>query len=297
MNRDDLVSDALKRANPVPPGDPEGKPGKSPDEMLAYVKAPTKRPSQVGTTDVIPARRRRGPFVAVGAFVLTIVLGLGSVLLFRSSPGTLTTPIEEALLSPDPIETVQSMFDAWNRGDIETYLALQSEAFVDSAARIILEGGEENQQPASEEAEALIRDDFLYWFLIGTEWELNECSTEPAPLDRGDLVNCQLTANSAFERAYGVPNEPIPVRYTVKEGFISAGSVYRIGRGVYPTAGAAFFTWVRESIDGGSMEMSSVPCPTDAVYVARQGRAPSGECSRWIADHLPTWIATLEPTG
>lgn len=295
MNRDDLVSDAMKRANPVPPGDPEGEPRRSPDEVLAYVKAPAKR--QVGTTDVMPARRRRGPVVAVAASVLTLVLGLGSVLLFRSSPGTLTARIEEALLSPDPIETVQSMFDAWNRGDVETYLALQSEAFVGSAARIILEGGEEDQQPASEEAEALIRDDFLYWFLIGTEWELNECSAVPAPLDRGDLVSCQLTANSAFERAYGVPNEPAPVRYTVKEGSITAGSVYRISRGVYPTAAAAFFSWVEESIDDGSMEMSSVPCPTNAVYVARQGRAPSAECSRWIADHLPTWIATLEATG
>ncbi len=297
MSRDDFVSDAMKSANPVPPGDPGGKPGQSPDEMLAHVKAPAKPPSHLGTTDAIPVRRGRGPVVAVGAFLLAIVLGVGGALLFRSDPGTLTTPKEEAPLPSDPIEAVESMFDAWNRGDVEDYLAVQSDAFVGSTARIILEGGEENQQPDSDEAEALIRDDFTYWFLIGTEWELNECSTRPAPSGRGDQVNCQLTANSAFERAYGVPNDPKPVRFTVEQGLILAGTADRIGRGAYTTGGADFFSWVRESIDAGTLEASSVPCLTTAVYGARQGRVPSGECSQWMADHLPQWIATLEPAG
>ncbi len=297
MSRDDFVSDAMKSANPVPSGEPGGKPGKSPDEMLAHVKAPAKPRSHRGTTDAIPVWYRRGPVVAVGAFVLVIVVGLGGALLVRSDPGTLTAPKEEAPLPPDPIETVQSMFDAWNRGDVEDYLASQSEAFVGSTARIILEGGEENQQPDSEEAEALIRDDFTYWFLIGAQWELNECTTQPAPSGRGDQVNCQLTANSAFERAYGVPNNPTPVRYTVEQGLIVAGSAQRIHRGAYPTAAADFFRWVQESIDAGSFEASSVPCPTTAVYVARQGRVPSGECSQWIADHLPQWATTLDPSG
>jgi hypothetical protein len=189
------------------------------------------------------------------------------------------------------------MFDAWNRGDVEDYLAVQDAAFVESTARIILEDGEGNLQPTSEEAEALIRDDFTYWFLIGTEWELNECSTRPAPSGQGDQVNCQLMANSAFERAYGVPNNPKPVRYTVEQGLIVAGSAERIGRGVYTPAAADFFNWVQESIDAGNLEASSVPCPTTFVYRARQGRVPSGECSQWIADNLPQWIATLEPTG
>jgi len=297
MSRDDFVSDAMKSANPVPSGEPGGKPGKSPDEMLAHVKAPAKPPSHLGTTDAIPVRHGRGPVVGVGAFVLVIVVGVGGALLFRSDPGTLTTPKEEAPLPPDPIETVESMFDAWNRGDVEDYLAVQSDAFVGSTARIILEGGEDNQQPNSEEAEALIRDDFTYWLLIGTQWELNECSSQPAPSGRGDQVNCQLTANSAFGRAYGVPNGPKPVRYTVEEGLIIAGNAERISRGGYPTAGADFFSWVQESIDAGIFKASSVPCSTTAVYVARQGRVPSGECSQWIADHLPQWIATLEPTG
>ncbi len=294
MSRDRFVSDAMKRANPVPPGDPGGEPGKSPDEMLAHVKAPTKPTSHVGTTDTTPVRHRRGPVVAVGAFLFAVVLGLGGALLFRSGPGRLTTPIEEA---PPPLETVQSMFDAWNQGDIEAYMALQSSSFVSSAARIILEGAEDDPQLNAEEAEALIRDDFTYWFLIGTEWELSECTMQPAPSGAGEQVDCQLTANSAFERAYGVPNDPKPVRYTVEEGLITAGSTERIGRGVYTAAAADFFIWVQESIDAGSLESSSVPCPTTAVYRARQGRVPSGECSQWIADHLPQWISTLEPTG
>ncbi len=296
MRHDDFVSEAMKRANPVPPGDLGGEPVRSLDEMLAHVKAPTKPRSDVGSTDVISVRHRRGPVVAVGTFVLVIVLGVGSALLFRSGPGTLATPIEEAPTLTTPIETVQLMFDAWNRGDVEAYLAVQGEAFVDSTARIILEGAEDSRQSNSEEAEALIRDDFTYWFLIGTEWELSECSTQPAPSGRGDQVDCQLVANSAFERAYGVPNDPKPVRYTVEQGLIIAGTADRIGRGVYPIAAAAFFRWVQESIDAGSLEASTVPCPTTAIYRARQGRVPSGECSQWIADQLPQWIATLGPT-
>ncbi|MEE8375985.1 MAG: hypothetical protein V3S26_06665, partial [Acidimicrobiia bacterium] len=294
MSHDDLVSEAMKQANPVPPGDPGDEPRMSLDKMLAHVKAPAKPSPHVDSTDIIPVWHRRGPTIALGTFVLVIILGVGSALLFRPGPGTLTTPIEEAPIIT-PIETVQSMFDAWNRGDVEAYLALQSDAFVGSTARIILENGEDNQQPSSEEAEALIRDDFTYWFLIGTEWELNECSTRPAPSGQGDQVNCQLTANSVFERAYGVPNDPKPVRFTVEQGFIVAGTADRIGRGAYTTGGADFFSWVRESIDAGTLEASSVPCLTTALYVARQGRVPSGECSQWIADHLPQWIATLKP--
>jgi len=296
MSHDDLVSKAMKQANPVPPGDSGDEPRRSLDEMLAHVKAPAKPRPHIDSTDVIPVWHRRGPTIALGTFVLVIILGVGSALLFRPGPGTVATPIEEAPIIA-PIETVQSMFEAWNRGDVEAYLALQSDVFVGSTARIILEGGEGNLQPNSEEAEALIRDDFTYWFLIGAQWELNECTTQPAPSGRGDQVNCQLTANSAFERAYGVPNNPTPVRYTVEQGLIVAGSAQRIHRGVYPTAAADFFSWVQESIDAGSFEASSVPCLTTAVYVARQGRVPSGECSQWIADHLPQWIATLDPTG
>jgi hypothetical protein len=297
MSREGFVSDALKKANPVPPGDLGGEPGKSPDEMLAHVKAPVKPTSRVRTTDATPARHRRGPVVAVGAFLLAIVLGLGGSLLLPSGPGTLTTPMEETPLPPDPIETVQSMFEAWNHGDIESYMAMQSSSFVASTAQIILEGAEDDRQLDSEEAEALIREDFTYWFLIGTEWELKECTIQPAPSGEGDQVDCQLIANSDFEQAYGVPNDPKPVRYTVEEGFIIAGSAERIGRGVYTAAVADFFSWVQESIDAGRFEASSVPCPTTAVYRARQGRVPSFECSQWIGDHLPQWVATLDPTG
>jgi hypothetical protein len=297
MSRDDFVSKAMKRADPVPPGDLGSESGRSPDEMLAHVKAPAKRESYVGSAGVIPRWHHRGPAVFVGTFVLVVVLGVGSALFFRSDPGAPTSLTEEAPGLITPIETVQSLFDAWNRGDVEAYLAVQDGAFVDSIARIILEGGDENQQPNSEEAEALIRDDFTYWFLIGTEWKLTECSTELAPSGSGDHVNCQLTADSAFARAYGEPNDPRPVRYTVAQGLITAGSADRPGRGVYTFAAAAFFSWVQESIDAGSLETSTVPCPTTAVYRARQGRVPSGECSQWIADHLPQWIATLDAAG
>ena len=307
MSHDDPVSAAMKRANPVPPDDLGGESGRSPDEMLAHVKTPAKPRSHAGSTDSTPVLQRRGPLVAVGGFVLVIVLGVGGALLFRSGSGTLTTPttetpalttpINELPRAPDPIETVRSMFDAWNRGDIEGYLAVQSEAFVVSTARIILEGAEGDPEPDSQQAEALIRYDFTYWFLIGTEWELRDCSAQPTPSGRGDQVSCQLIANSAFERAYRVPNNPKPVRFNVVQGLIVAGTADRIGRGVYPTAAAAFLSWVKESIEGGSLQASEVPCSTTSIYRARQGRVPTVECSQWIVDQLPDWIATLEPTG
>ena len=297
MNHNDRVSEAMNLANPVPRSDLGGESGRSPAEMLAHVKAPARRKSYVGSGRAAPRWHRRAPAVFVGTFALVVVVGVGSALFFRSESGSPTSVPDEASGLINPIETVQLMFDAWNRGDIEGYLAVQDRAFVESIARIILEGAEDSSVSNSEESEILIRDDFTYWFLIGTEWELTDCSTQPTPSGSGDHVNCQLTANSAFARAYGEPNDPRPVRYTVQRGLITAGSADRPGRGVYPFAAAAFFSWVQESIDAGSREASTVPCPTTAVYRARQGRVPSGECSQWIADNLPQWIATLDLTG
>ena len=206
----------------------------------------------------------------------------------QPAPTTTTQP------TADPIATVEALFDAWNRGDLDTYIALQSDEAIEIRGNtIFLRTG---TGLSYEQAERAVRDDFMFWYLTGTEWILSDCEASPGGSTPGDIVTCQLIANTGFLGALGEADSGRSVRYLVEDGTITFGTVelFDVPEAL---AQASFIEWAKERIEDGTIEEGTVLCDTVRfIYTPPLGGKfpPTPVCAQWIGDHLDEWKADLD---
>ncbi len=207
------------------------------------------------------------------------------------------TPTTTAPPTADPIATVEALFDAWNRGDIDTYIALQSDEAIEIRGNTIFFRA--GTGLSYEQAERAVRDDFMFWYLTGTEWTLSDCEASPELTTPGDVVSCLLIANTGFLRALGEADSGrgVPIRYVVEDGTITFGTVELVEEVPNALAQASFIEWAEERIEDGTIEEGTVPCDTlRFIYTPPLGHMypPTPVCAQWIGDHLDEWKADLD---
>ena len=195
-----------------------------------------------------------------------------------SNPAPPTTaPPTTAEPVPDPmaVEVVAALFNASNAGDVETYMALQSQQALTEALGL--------QEPFREEK---ARDSFLFLYLMGAEWVLTDCTARTATAVQGDVVFCQLSVDADWLRAYGLEDPPSRVRFVVDDGIVTENSASIILRSRHAISGLALAQWLFDNYEAGFTEACG------GVDLADFNTTP--RCAELMQLHLDEWASYLE---
>ena len=188
-----------------------------------------------------------------------------------------TTPSSTAEPSPDPmaVEVVADLFDASNAGDVETYIALQSQEALTEVLGL--------QEPFGEKK---ARDSFLFLYLMGAEWVLTDCTARTATAVQGDVVICQLSVDADWLRAYGLEDPPSRVRFVVDDGIVTENSASIFLRSRHQISGFALAQWLFDNYETGFTEACG------GVDLADFHTTP--RCAELMQLHLDEWASYLE---
>ncbi len=187
------------------------------------------------------------------------------------------TPSSTAEPSPDPIavEVVADLFDASNAGDVETYIALQSQEALTEVLGL--------QEPFGEKK---ARDSFLFQYLMGAKWVLTDCTARTATAVQGDVVICQLSVDADWLRAYGLEDPPSRVRFVVDDGIVTENSASIFLRSRHQISGLALAQWLFDNYETGFTDACG------GVDLADFHTTP--RCAELMQLHLDEWASYLE---
>ncbi|MFQ5968254.1 MAG: hypothetical protein ACE5MI_11690 [Acidimicrobiia bacterium] len=235
-----------------------------PEAPVAGLERPPERPKR--------ARVLR-PAIAIATIAAAVVLGLA---LWLASSSEDTAPVDQP--PPDPISVVEDLFAAWNAGDVETFIALQSEEAIGFA-------------PGQQVQEETARDAFLFQYMLGAEWVLTDCESPPATGYQGDVVFCRLTVSTDLTRTYGLEHPGLSrVRFVVDDGIINFQSFNPFL--VSPSNHSLFLaaTWLFDNYEAEATEACGGLSEEWPDYATPR-------CAEFVQLHLDEWKAYLEAEG
>jgi len=233
-------------------------------------------------------KRRFRPAALAGLAVLAIAAAVAlAAPPFPSQSEVQGSPADQA------IEVVQAWIKALNSGDVDTYIELRSDGYVD-----YLTGGFEDgtyqrtfyRRPPPKSFETSLRSEALFYYLTGTDW-VGECGRPAVFPDKAVLV-CRLTVNTGVMQAYGAEVRPDDFLVTVQEGQITVqdggydpASSHPIPDG-NKRALEELMAWMSATFPDGDG-----PCDQGGLW---PGGLNQPACGQFIANHLDEWKVYLE---
>jgi hypothetical protein len=194
----DQACEQLRRANPVP----------NPAALLTQLAeaADTQRERKPMTTTVTthakkptPTRKTRGWTVGLTAAVVTLILGVGTVLL--------TTGEGPFAGGPSPVEVAEAYIEARNDYDVDRARNLLAEDFTTTEA------------PYGHRGHETLDLVFQSWRIWGFEFTDVSCEEVSEGLG-GSLVRCKYLWNTSVTEAGGFPPSEATLQLLIQDGLI-----------------------------------------------------------------------------
>lgn len=253
-----------------------------------------------------PPRRRRALLWAAAALVV-LVAGTVAILIVAGDEDapdvatTVTTPNVVSTTTPPPpttapqavdtsaqsIGVAEAFYQAWTDGDYDLFISMVTPEYVEEFER----GSSGEDDPAA--STELARSDFTFWYLLGTTFELSNCTVTQANAIPGDILNCQVTELTEVGRVFGADAQTYDVRIVVDDGLITESEyLTNVPKGTERDAFVAFADWAE-----ANFAESEVPCLLREIPLGRGNArvfAQVSDCAAWIVDGpLQAWAATL----